>query len=137
MQPGMTQTFTLAQDADVAIWATIGGRNTATTAGAWSTIDMIVYVDNNFLADGGWNRFSIVNSSASANGINTAAINTMTHLAAGPHTIDLRTTRSNGTVSVDIGGNSAADTNPGELTIMILNGSALPPQVPGAAHARN
>lgn len=137
VQPGLSQTFTLAQDADVAVWATIGARNTATTAGAWANIDTIIYVDNNFLANGGWNRFTVVNPSTAANGFNTCAINTMVHLAAGPHTIDLRTARSNGTISVDIGGNSAADTNPGELTIMILNGSAVPIQPAGSAQARH
>ncbi len=120
-QPGLTQTFTLASPATVMIWATIGTRNTATTAGAWSNVDMIVYLNNNFLPNGGWNRFSTVNPSTGANGFNTCAINTVVSLPAGTHTIDLRTARSNGTVSVDIGGNSSTDTNPGELTIMVVN----------------
>ena len=120
-QPGLTQTFTLASPATVMIWATIGTRNTATTAGAWSNVDMIIYLNNNFLPNGGWNRFSTVNPSTGANGFNTCAINTMVSLPAGTHTIDLRTARSNGTVSVDIGGNSSTDTNPGELSIMVVN----------------
>ncbi len=120
-QPGLTQTFTLASPATVMIWATIGTRNTATTAGAWSNVDMIIYLNNNFLPNGGWNRFSTVNPSTGANGFNTCAINTVVSLPAGTHTIDLRTARSNGTVSVDIGGNSSTDTNPGELTIMVVN----------------
>lgn len=120
-QPGLTQTFTLASPATVMIWATIGTRNTATTAGAWSNVDMIIYLNNNFLPNGGWNRFSTVNPSSGANGFNTCAINTVVSLPAGTHTIDLRTARSNGTVSVDIGGNASTDTNPGELTIMVVN----------------
>ena len=119
-QPGLTQTFTLASPATVVIWATIGARNTLTTAGAYSNVDVIIYLNNNFLANGGWNRFSNVNGTAQ-NSFNTCAINTMISLPAGTHTIDLRTSRSNGTSPVDIGGNSAADTNPGEMTILILN----------------
>jgi len=120
-QPGLTQTFNLTAPATVIIWATIGTRNTVTTAGAWSNVDMIIYLNGNFLPNGGWNRFSTVNSSASANAFNTCAINTMVTLPAGTHTINLRTARSNGTSSVDIGGNAALDTNPGELTILIIN----------------
>ncbi len=123
VQPGLSQTFTLTGNANVIVWASIGTRNTATTAGAWSNVDAIIYVDGNFLPNGGWNRFSTVNPSAGANGFNTVAINTMITLPAGSHTIDLRTARSNGTVSVDIGGNSATDTNPGELTILVFDGA--------------
>ncbi len=119
-QPGLTQTFTLASPATVIVWATIGGRNTATTSGAYSTVDMIIYLNGAFLANGGWNRFTITNPTA-ANAFSTCAINTMISLPAGTHTIDLRTARLNGSTSVDIGGNAAADTNPGELTIMVVN----------------
>ena len=119
-QPGLTQTFNLAAPATVIIWATIGGRNTATTSGAYATVDMIIYLNGGFLANGGWNRFTVVNPTAS-NSFNTCAINTMITLPAGTHTINLRTARLNGSTSVDIGGNAAIDTNPGELTILIIN----------------
>jgi hypothetical protein len=119
-QPGLTQTFTLASPATVIIWATIGGRNTATTSGAYATVDMIIYLNGAFLASGGWNRFTLTNPT-SANAFSTCAINTMIALPAGTHTIDLRTARLNGSTSVDIGGNAAADTNPGELSILIVN----------------
>jgi hypothetical protein len=119
VQPGLSQTFTLAAPATVIVWATIGGRNTTTTSGAYSTVDMVIFHNNNFLPNGGWNRFSIVNPS-SANGFSTCAINTILTLPAGTHTIDLRTSRAFGNVSVDIGGNSALDTNPGELTLLII-----------------
>lgn len=119
-QPGLTQTFTLASPATVIVWATIGGRNTVTTSGAYSTVDMVIYLNNNFLPRGGWNRFSVVNPSL-ANSFGLGAINTMISLPAGTHTIDLRTLRLNGTSSVDIGGDAANDTNPGELTILVVN----------------
>jgi len=119
-QPGLTQTFTLAAPATVIIWATIGGRTTVTTSGAYATVDMVIFHNGNFLPNGGWNRFTITNPT-SANAFNTCAINTMISLPAGTHTIDLRTSRLNGSSSVDIGGNSALDVNPGELTILILN----------------
>jgi len=120
IQPGMTQTFTTTSPTTVIVWASIGARNTGTTSGSYATVDMILYVDGAFLANGGWNRFSVVNPTL-ANGFNTCTINTMFTLAAGTHTIDLRSARPFGNVSVDIGGNAALDTNPGEMTIMVLN----------------
>lgn len=121
VQPGLTQTFTLTAPATVIVWATIGGRTTSSTTGAYAQVDMVIYADNNFLANGGWNRFNIVNPT-STNSFNTCAINTMITLPAGTHTIDLRTFRGAGSTSpVDIGGNAALDTNPGEMTILILN----------------
>ncbi len=120
LQPGMTQTINLAAPSTVIIWATIGALNTVTTTGSYSNIDMIVYVDGNFLPSGGWNRFSVVNGTGT-NSFSTCAINTMITLPAGAHTIELRTARSSGTSSVNIGGNAALDTNPGEMTIMVLN----------------
>lgn len=120
LQPGMTQTINLTASSTVIIWATIGALNTVTTSGAYSNIDMIVYVDGNFLPSGGWNRFSVVNGTGT-NSFSTCAINTMITLPAGAHTIELRTARSSGTSSVNIGGNASLDTNPGEMTIMVLN----------------
>lgn len=123
-QPGLAQTFTLGDSANVMIWATIGARNAVSTAGGWSIVDAVIYVDGNFLPNGGWNRFSVINSSLGANAFNTVAINTMVTLPAGTHTVDLRTARYNGTLAVDIGGNSSADTNPGELTILVMEGAS-------------
>lgn len=121
MQPGMSQTFTLTAPATVIIWASIGGRTTSTTSGAYATVDMVVYANGAFLPNGGWNRFNIVNPN-NTNSFGTCAINTMINLPAGTHTIDLRTFRgASSTSPVDIGGNSATDVNPGEMTIMILN----------------
>ena len=120
LQPGLTQTFTLTAPATVIVWASIGGLNTNLTSGQYSIIDMILYVNGGVLAQGGWNRFSVVNSSVS-NSMNTCTINTMISLPAGTHTIDLRTARWGGNTPVSIGGNAAADVNPGELTLLILN----------------
>ncbi|NVO01355.1 MAG: collagen-like protein [Bacteroidetes bacterium] len=121
VQPGLTQTFTTTGPTTVFVWATIGARSTATTTGAYANIDMMIYLDGTFLPLGGWNRFQVTNPSLS-NSFGTCAINTSFTLAAGTHTIDLRTkilTVSAGN-SADIGGNAATDTNPGELSIMIL-----------------
>jgi len=121
LQPGLTQTFTLANPASAIIWASIGARTTSTTSGAYANVDAIIYLDGNFLPNGGWNRFSTVNGASNA--FNAVAINTMVALAAGSHTIELRTLRLAGsTVSVDIGGNASTDVNPGELTILVLDG---------------
>lgn len=120
VQPGMTQTFTLSAPSTVIIWATIGALNTTLTTTGYSTVDMVVHVDGNPLANGGWNRMFITNTSVTT-GLGNCAINTMITLPAGTHTIDLRTNRSSGTSVVTIGGNSALEVNPGELTIMVLN----------------
>jgi hypothetical protein len=121
LQPGLTQTFTLTAPATVIVWATIGARTTGTGNTNYANVDAIIYVDGAFLPLGGWNRFQVTNPSAS-NSFNTCAINTSFTLAAGVHTIQLRTARLAGSTStVDIGGNAALDTNPGEMTILILN----------------
>jgi hypothetical protein len=121
IQPGLTQTFTTTTTTRVVVWATIGARTTGTGNANYANVDMVIYVDGAFLPLGGWNRFQVTNPSAS-NSFNTCAINTSFTLAAGTHTIDLRTLRLAGSTStVDIGGNAATDVNPGELTIMILN----------------
>ncbi|WP_051236122.1 collagen-like protein [Ottowia thiooxydans] len=120
VQPGLTQTFTLSNSADVVVWANIGTRNTSATTGVYSHVDLVIYVNGNYLPDGGWNRFTTVNGSSS-NGINTVAINTLINLPAGTHTIDLRTLRNGGNTDVDIGGNSVTGPNPGEMTILVLD----------------
>lgn len=120
VQPGMTQTFTLSATSTVIIWATIGALNTSTGGTAYSLVDMVVHIDGNPLANGGWNRMFVTNTSA-VTGMGNCAINTMVTLPAGTHTIDLRTCRSQGNAVVTIGGNSALEVNPGELTIMVLN----------------
>lgn len=120
VQPGLTQTFTLTAPATVIVWATIGARTTSSTSGQYANVDMVIYLNGAFLPTGGWNRFAVVNPSL-ANSFNTCAINTTLTLPAGTHTIDLRTARTAGNSSVDIGGNATTDVNPGELTILILN----------------
>lgn len=120
VQPGMSQTITLAAPSTVIIWATIGALNTTTGGTAYSLVDMVVHINGNPLVNGGWNRMFVTNTSA-VTGMGNCAINTMVTLPAGTHTIDLRTNRSSGTSVVTIGGNSALEVNPGEMTIMVLN----------------
>ena len=126
VQPGLSQTFTLDNPSTLIVWATIGARTTVTTSGAFASVDAVIYVNGNFLPDGGWNRFNVINGTT--NSFSTVAINTMFSLPAGTHTIDLRTLRNNSSTSpVDIGGNSSVDTNPGELTILVMDGSPTSP----------
>jgi hypothetical protein len=134
VQPGVSVTFTLGSPATAIIWASIGARTTVLTTGAYATVDAIIYVNGNFLPNGGWNRFNVVNPS-NANSFITVAINTMVALPAGTHTVDLRTLRGlSSTSPVDIGGNAAVDTNPGELTVLLLDGQGtLRPLDAGAA----
>lgn len=125
LQPGLTQTFTIpaGQTADVQILASIGCNNNATTAGAFSLVDFVIYVDGTFLPQGGWNRFGMYNpnpAAASGNAFNTSAINTFTTLGAGTHTIEVRTARIAGNIAVNIGGDCFIATDCGELTIIIM-----------------
>lgn len=121
LQPGLTQAFVLASPATAMVWVTIGGRTTGTGNANYANVDVIVYVDGAFLPLGGWNRFQVTNPSTT-NSFNTCAINTSFTLAAGAHTIEVRTLRLAGSTStVDIGGNATTDVNPGEMTIMLLN----------------
>jgi hypothetical protein len=121
LQPGLTQTFNLAAPATAMIWATIGALTSGAGNANFANVDVIIYVDGNFLNFGGWNRFQVTNPSTT-NSFNTCAINTMVNLAAGNHTIELRTARlASSTSAVTIGGNAATETNPGELTILLVN----------------
>lgn len=121
-QPGMVQNIIVPAGftANVVIHASIGTRNTATTANLFATTDFVIFIDNNFLAKGGWNRFtSINNNSGSNNSFTNSTITTAATLAAGTHTVEIRTSRFNGTVAVDIGGSASADTNAGEMTLTV------------------
>ena len=120
LQPGLTQTINLTATSTVFVVATIGGINVNTTNGQYAVVDMILYVDGTYLPSGGWNRFTVANPTGT-NGFNTCALNSMISLGAGSHTIELRTARVSGTTAVSIGGDATLDTNPGEMTIMILN----------------
>jgi hypothetical protein len=118
-QPGLTQTFTTTAATTAIVWVTIGANNTSTTSGQNSLVDVVVYLDGAFLPTGGWNRTSVVNPN-NTNGFNVCAINTSFAVAAGTHTIAVYTARVSGNTSVNIGGNATTDTDPGELTIMLL-----------------
>jgi len=121
-QPGLSITFTIppGQTADVVIQAYIGMRNTSTTAGQYSIVDVIIYRNGSFIPVGGWNRVETLNSSSFAqNAFNTTSINTKETLGAGTYTYEIRSARFSGNTSVDIGGNCATDTNCGELTITV------------------
>lgn len=122
VQPGVSVSFTLAETATVQILSSVGARMISATDSAWATIDAVIYVNNNFLPNGGWNRFTVSNASA-INEFNTISINTVVILPAGTHTIDLRTLRASGNAAADIGGNSAVDVNPGELTVVVFAGT--------------
>ena len=91
VQPGMSRTITVPAGftASVVVNASIGGRNTQSTANLYATVDMIIYVDGNFLARGGWNRFSIVNPGVTSNSFTNSAINTAVSVGAGNHTFEL------------------------------------------------
>ncbi len=121
VQPGLTQTFTVTGTTTVLVLASIGAITTVNNGFIeYALVDAVVHYNGSPLTNGGWNRFSIVNSDLS-NSLNTTSINTVFTVPAGTHTIDLRTARQAGSVPVNIGGNSLTDVNVGELTILLLN----------------
>lgn len=119
--PNMSQTITVpaGQTAEVYAAVTIGTRNTATTAGLYSNVDITLYVDGAFFPYGGWNRCSTVNSSGGNNSFGNIAVSGLVVLGPGTHTIDCRSARSGGNVSVDIGGDAFVDTNAGVMNLIV------------------
>lgn len=119
LQPGCTINFTIpaGQTADVKIDALLGGTNVSTTAGQYSLVDVVIYLDGTFLAQGGWDRISCLNPGATnTNGFFTAAISTWaSNVTAGAHTLQLMSSRNAGTSAVNLGGNCATTTNCGEI----------------------
>lgn len=118
LQPGCTINFTIptGQIADIKIDGVLGGLNTSTVAGRVSLFDAIVIVDGAALPQGGWNRVTLVNSSAGGNSLGVCTFSTAwVGVTAGAHTIQLFSSRVSGTTSLDIGGNCVTDTNCGEI----------------------
>lgn len=120
LNPNMTQTITVpaGQTAEVYISSTISVRNTSTTAGQYSNVDIVLYADGAFLPYGGWTRTSVVNGSAN-NSFGTIATNGVVVLTAGTHTIECRSARSAGTTTVDIGGDAFLDATAGVMNIIV------------------
>ena len=119
IQPGLTQTITLSAPATIIVWASIGAINATTTTNQYSIVDFILFVDGNYLPQGGYNRFTILNTGSIAPFV-TSSINTSFTLPAGTHTIEIGTARVQGTAAVNIGGNAATEVNAGEMSIMVL-----------------
>jgi hypothetical protein len=123
LQPGCTINLVIptGQIADIKIDAVLGGTNTTTTAGLYSNVDVVVFVDGAFLPQGGFNRTTMLNSSAGANGFNSSTISTVwNNVGAGLHTVQLFSARSAGTTSVNIGGNCTTATNCGEINAIVV-----------------
>jgi hypothetical protein len=121
--PNMTQNITVpaGQTAEVYLFASIGFRNTSTTAGLVNTVDIAFFVDNVLMAYGGFARTSIVNSSNGGNSFGNASIMGMAVLGPGTHTVDFRARRFGGTAgaSVDIGGDAQLDATAGAMNIIV------------------
>lgn len=118
LQPGCTINFTIptGQTADIKIDGVLGGLNTSTVAGRVALFDAIVVVDGAALPQGGWNRVTLVNSSAGGNSLGVCTFSTAwVGVTAGAHTVQLFSSRVSGTTSIDIGGNCVIDTNCGEI----------------------
>lgn len=114
-QPGLSQTFTTTASSTVWVWASIGGFIEDAFEGDQTVVDIAVFLDGALLPTGGYNRFV-----AAYPGIGMGSVNTGFTLAAGTHTIEIRTARSTGNWGVTIGGNGVTDVNPGEMQIMIM-----------------
>jgi hypothetical protein len=121
LQPGMSINLTVpaGQTARVYANATIGALNTLLTAGNFSTVDAVIFVDGAFLPAGGWNRQTTVNH-GTGNSMSVIAVQGFFTLTAGNHTVELRANRNSGNTPVNIGGNASTDVNPGELTLTVI-----------------
>lgn len=123
LQPGCTINFTVpaGQVADVKISAVLGGMNNSNTSGQYSVFDTVVYVDGAPLAQGGWNRTSIVNPGTNINSFNVSTITTVWNgVTSGAHTIQLYSSRVYGNSTITLGGNCATATNCGELHATVM-----------------
>lgn len=120
LQPGLTTNIVVptGQTVQVTAICDIGTRNTSTTAGNFSGVDVIFFVNGAFLPQGGWNRFTTVNH-GTGNSLGTIPVSATFTLTAGTHVFQVRTSRVSGNTSVDIGGNCTTDTNCGEVTLFI------------------
>ncbi len=123
LQPGCTINLTIpsGQIADVKIDGVLGGLNVSTTAGAYSVFDVAVILDGSFLAQGGYNRTSVVNpSGTNTNSFNVCTFSTWaTGLTAGAHTIQLFASRFAGTSAINLGGSCATSSNCGEIHAIV------------------
>lgn len=123
LQPGCTINITIptGQIADVKIDGVLGGTNVSTTAGQYSVFDAVVVVDGSVLAQGGWNRTSVVNpSGTNTNSFNVCTFSTWASgLTAGAHTVQLFSSRSYGNSAVTLGGNCTTTTNCGEIHAVV------------------
>lgn len=124
LQPGCTINFTIptGQTADIKIDGLLGGTNVSTTAGQYSLVDVVIYLDGTFLAQGGWNRTSCINpSGTNTNGFFLSVLNTWaSNVGAGAHTLQLMASRNAGTSNVNLGGNCSLTTNCGEIHAAIF-----------------
>jgi hypothetical protein len=123
VNPGMTQTITVpnGQTAEVAMVASIGAANDATTAGVYNTFDIAFYIDNTLIPYGGFARVSCVNSSAGGNAFANCSVTAMTVLGPGTHTIDFRSRRNGGTAgaTITIGGDGFTSALAGAMTLIV------------------
>lgn len=120
VQPGLSAAFVVpaGQTATVTVIGDIGVRNVLTTSSAYSIVDITVFLDGAFLPVGGWNRSETLNGT-NQNAFSVIPCSATFNVAAGAHTVDIRSARFGGNVNVDIGGNCAVDTNCGEFTVFI------------------
>jgi hypothetical protein len=120
IQPGLSTNIVIptGQTAQVSVIGDIGVRNVSTTSQGYSIVDVVIYLNGTFLPLGGWNRNETLNGNLQ-NAFELIPLSATFTLTAGSHTIDIRSARFGGNVTVDIGGNCATDTNCGEFTIFV------------------
>ena len=120
VQPGVAITVIVPAGQTARVYANcnIGLLNVSTTAGNYSTVDAVIYVDGAFLPVGGWNRQTTVNH-GTGNSLSVISVQASFTLTAGTHTVDLRTFRNAGNSAVTIGGNATTSVNPGEMTLIV------------------
>lgn len=115
--PGLTQTVSVPSASDVYI-ATDGGIATSSvTSGGFSVVDISVFIDGSQVSNGGFRRVPAANSTGLGQMIANWGLSLATTLAAGPHTIEVRTRYNTGSTAFVSGNSSSSLVS--ELTVLI------------------
>lgn len=117
--PNLTQTISVPGNSVVYISTDGGVANTTATVGAWSAVDISIFIDGALVSNGGYNR--LVTTTGGGGGFNYWSISLATTLSAASHTISVVAAGGNpyATSSATVSGNSSS-TLQGELSVLVL-----------------
>jgi hypothetical protein len=117
--PGLSQTITVPSNSVLYV-STDGGFQTQTAATTgWSRVDIAIFIDGAVATNGGNRRIYAANTQGVTGITQTWSMAQSMTLAAGSHTIDVRTQLVDGTAPALVSGNSASPLR-GEMTIVVV-----------------